>query len=65
MFTESRILVKTLLDLLDFNIEALPIHDGIMVPVSRQQEALQVMRNASASITGFELPVKAKLLHPQ
>lgn len=64
MFTESRILVKTLLDLLDLGIIALPIHDGIMVPVSRQQEALQVMRNASASITGFELPVKAKLLHP-
>lgn len=64
MFTESRILVKTLLDLLDLGIIALPIHDGIMVPASRQQEALQVMRNASASITGFELPVKAKLLDP-
>lgn len=64
MFTESRILVKTLLDLLDLGIIALPIHDGIMVPVSRQQEALRVMRNASAFITGFELPVKAKLLNP-
>lgn len=64
MFTESRILVKTLLDLLDLGIIALPIHDGIMVPVSHQQEALQAMRNASASITGFQLPVKAKLLHP-
>lgn len=62
MFTESRILVKTLLDLLDLNIVALPIHDGIMVQRSSQDQSLDVMRKASAAVTGVELPVKAKVL---
>jgi hypothetical protein len=65
MFTESRILVKTLLDLIDLGIPALPIHDGIMVPLSSQARVLDVMRKASLAIVGVELPVKAKrLLHP-
>lgn len=61
-FTESRILVNTLLDLMAQNVPALPVHDGIMVPGSKQELALDAMRRGSRSIVGVELPVRAKLI---
>lgn len=64
MYTESCVLVRTLLDLADVGVVALPVHDGILVPVSQQQIALSAMQAASRAIVGVALPVKAKVLSP-
>lgn len=61
-FTESKVLMRTLRDLMAQGIAALPIHDGIMVPISKQNLALAAMRDASRVIVGVELPVKSKPL---
>lgn len=61
-FIESNVLLRTLSDLMDQGIVALPVHDGIMVPISKQDLALAAMRNASRAIVGVALPVKAKPL---
>jgi hypothetical protein len=64
MYTESCLLVRTLLDLAALEVAALPVHDGIMVPVSKQQVALSAMQAASKAVVGVALPVKAKVLSP-
>jgi hypothetical protein len=61
-FTESIVLMRTLGDLMAQEVAALPVHDGIMVPISKQDLALGAMRNASRAVIGVELPVKAKPL---
>jgi hypothetical protein len=43
MFLESEVMVEVLLRLLDRGITALPIHDAVMVPWSRREEARLVM----------------------
>lgn len=62
MFTESQILVKLLLMLQDADIPALPMHDGIMVPVSTVDRALQRMDDAAFMTIGTTLPVKRKAI---
>lgn len=61
-FTESRILVHTLLDLMEQGVPALPVHDGIMVQSSKKELALAAMRRGALSIIGVELPVRAKAI---
>lgn len=60
MFTESRILVSALLRLIDHGIPALPMHDGLMVPASREAAARTAMAWASMELVGTALPVKRK-----
>ncbi|MGO4832212.1 hypothetical protein AB4144_07940, partial [Rhizobiaceae sp. 2RAB30] len=60
MFTESRILVATLLRLIDQGVPALPMHDGLMVPASKEAAARTAMARSSMELVGIALPVKRK-----
>jgi hypothetical protein len=64
MRTESDILVAVLLRLIDREIIALPMHDGLMVRWDCAETAAATMREVSLELTGFELPVKMKALQP-
>lgn len=57
MFTESQILIAALLRLIDLGIVALPMHDGLMVSVSKAADAKAVMENTALELTGYKLPV--------
>lgn len=58
MFTESQMLVAILLRLNAAGITALPMHDGIMVPASRADQATRVMQDVAEEQIGRRLPVK-------
>lgn len=60
MFTESRIMVSVLLELIRRGIVALPIHDGLLVGEPHAEVCAQVMREAALKVTGFEFPVARK-----
>jgi hypothetical protein len=61
MFTESRILLATLSDLMAHDVPALPIHDGIMVPQSKADMALESMERASRTICGMTIRAVRKV----
>jgi hypothetical protein len=60
MFTESRVLMAILLDLMRRGIVALRMHDGLLCARSRKEEAADVMRKKAAEITGTMMPVAEK-----
>lgn len=61
MFHESQILIAVLLRLIDEGVPALPMHDGIMVPVSKKAAAQLAMQEVSANwLGGAPLPVSEK-----
>lgn len=60
MNTESRILMKLLLDLEGRGIPSLPMHDGIIVKFSDKQAAIEAMLRASKAVLGVALPIKEK-----
>lgn len=60
MFTESRILLAALRELMEHDIPALPMHDGIMVQASKVDTAKGAMGNASMRVVGVELPIDRK-----
>ena len=60
MWQESEILIAALRELMDQDIPALGLHDGLLVPVSRTDTALQAMRAASKKVVGVELPCSVK-----
>lgn len=60
MFTESRILLAALRTLMEKGISGLPMHDGLMVPASREVAAREAMALASIEIVGVVLPVRRK-----
>ncbi|KAF0232094.1 MAG: hypothetical protein FD175_289 [Beijerinckiaceae bacterium] len=60
MFTESQILIAAMLDLADQKIPALPMHDGLMVPISKATPAARAMQDAAERICGFRLPITVK-----
>ncbi len=62
MRTESDILVAALLRLLDLGVVALPMHDGLIVRRDKAAVAAAVLREASLTVIGFELPVAEKSL---
>ena len=57
MFTESRILMAVLRRLMEMDIPALPMHDGIMVAGSKAAAAKTVMEEISLELIGLKLPV--------
>lgn len=65
MFEESRIMLAVLESLRAQNIPALPLHDGLLVPRSSSRIARMVMEQISEQITGIELPVSEKRIHPR
>ncbi len=60
MFTESRILLSTLEQLMTLNVVALPSHDGLFVAQSNARLAQEVMEAVSMVLVGIALPVKLK-----
>ena len=60
MWQESEILMMVLCDLMKQDIPALGLHDGLLVPVSKTDIALQVMRTASKAVVGVVLPCTVK-----
>jgi hypothetical protein len=60
MFTESQILVATLLRLIDRGIPALPMHDGLMTARSTAGAAMEAMAAASEEVVRVRLPITLK-----
>ncbi|RUM26638.1 hypothetical protein EFQ99_00020 [Rhizobium vallis] len=60
MATESNLLVAILLDLFSQGVVALPMHDGLMVPESKKEIAVETMKRVSLSKLGVSLPVTEK-----
>ena len=56
-FIESEIMVSVLLKLIDMNIVALPIHDGLLVSRSGKEAAKSVMEENAELISGVRIPV--------
>ena len=57
MFTESRILLLVLRGLMEKEVAALPMHDGIMVAVSSVEISKAAMKEAAREVTGRGLEV--------
>ena len=57
MHTESRIMVGVLLALMDEDIVALPLHDGLLVKMSVAREAGMMMAAIAEMITSSTIPV--------
>jgi hypothetical protein len=57
MFMESELLVSVLLKLKDLGIVALPMHDGVLVPTSRCDEAVKIMKESAEVKFGMSFPV--------
>jgi hypothetical protein len=59
-FDESRVAIATLLRLIDEEITALPIHDGLLAPVSKKERVRTVMEETAKQLTGHALPTSEK-----
>lgn len=62
MFTESRILIASILRLIAQDIPALGMHDGLMVPRSKAEQARMAMHDACLEMVGINLPIALKTL---
>lgn len=60
MFTESQIMVETLLALIERGAIALPIHDGLLIPQDHLAMCEKIMEETAQRITGSRLPVRRK-----
>ncbi|WP_127520894.1 hypothetical protein [Mesorhizobium sp. Z1-4] len=60
MFTESRILLATMRELMRQGVPALPMHDGMMVPWTMSDFAIRTMEGAARDRINFALPVTIK-----
>lgn len=60
MFLESQIMVAILLRLIDREITALPMHDGLMVAESKARAAAELMAQVAEELTGHRLRVVRK-----
>lgn len=56
--TDSNIMEGVLRSLHKRNIPALPVHDSVIVPESRKQAAIRIMKEQYKQITGFDIVVK-------
>jgi hypothetical protein len=64
-FLESQIMVRTLLDLKEQGVVALPIHDAIIVPRSRAGIAARTMQGAFEGTVGGCIPVACEAWCPR
>ncbi|KQU66660.1 hypothetical protein ASC75_08465 [Aminobacter sp. DSM 101952] len=62
MFTESEIMLATLRVLIEQDIPALPMHDGIMVSTGHESAGRRAMAIGSMLIVGTALPVVRKVI---
>ncbi|MCK1745914.1 hypothetical protein IVA80_35415 [Bradyrhizobium sp. 139] len=60
MWQESEILLAVLRELMEQNVPALGLHDGLLVPSSKTEIALKAMREQSKAIVGVPLPCSRK-----
>jgi hypothetical protein len=60
MYIESRILLAAMRRLMEMNIPALPMHDGMMVTHADAGAAVAAMTNASEVELGIRLPISKK-----
>jgi hypothetical protein len=64
MALESKVLVAVLLSLINNDVPALGMHDGLFVPAPWKDLAADVMRSTALEVTGVELPVVEKTVCP-
>jgi hypothetical protein len=64
-FLESQVMVRTLLDLKEQEVVALPIHDAIIVSRSRAEVAARAMQGAFEGIVGGHIPVTSEAWCPR
>ncbi len=57
MFMESELLMSVLLKLMGLGVVALPMHDGVLVPISRCDEAAAIMMEQARERYGMAFPV--------
>jgi len=62
MYQESEVLLAILDELRSRDIPALGLHDGLLVPQSRANEAEGLMGEVSKKVTGTPLPTSGKSL---
>lgn len=63
MYQESEVLLAVLEELRGRGIVGLGLHDGLLVPASRAEEARQVMEDVAEALAGDRLPVTLKDRH--
>ena len=61
MFTESEILMMSLKRMREADLTALPLHDAVLVPQSRGEEAKAIMQDVGMAVAGVFLPVSLKV----
>ncbi len=64
MFAESQILMAALVQLETSGIPSLPMHDGLMVPLTKRQHAKVAMQQAAIQIVGSPLSISEKEILP-
>jgi hypothetical protein len=57
-FVESEMMMRVLRECLKHNIIALPVHDSVVVKVSAEKMAEEIMRREFRAFTGFNVAVK-------
>jgi hypothetical protein len=63
MFSESRVIISTMLRLArEHNIPAVPVHDSLIVPRSKEEIAERVLDEQFAQIIGVKPTLKVRPL---
>jgi hypothetical protein len=60
MNLDSRLLLRTLVNLMNQGLPALPLHDAILIQTSAKDAAINAMQEASFELLGVALPVSIK-----
>jgi hypothetical protein len=58
---ESNLMVALLLRCRDLGVSALGVHDALLVPASRADQAQEIMESSAAEYLGCELPARVRL----
>lgn len=58
MLVESDIMTSVLLELMELNIPALPVHDSVVVPSRYEDTARRIMQDSYREHTGFNIVIK-------
>ncbi|BCB21149.1 hypothetical protein [Bosea sp. ANAM02] len=63
MFTESEVVIRTMLALLKDGTPSLPVHDSLIVPASRSRPAVDALRESFKQVLGVEVLVEVTGVH--